>query len=61
MGSVSEYLGVSVRPERVDFGPRQGRTRVFTAVAATLRRGWKPAENAVLGQNMPFLDGHYLR
>jgi hypothetical protein len=45
-------------PEMVDFVPRQGRTRIFIRGVATLRRGLKSAENAVLGQNMPFLGGH---
>ncbi len=45
-----------VRSEMVDFGPRQGRTRVFAAGVAVLRRGRKPAENAASGQNMPFVD-----
>ncbi len=51
-------LGVCL--EMVDFGPRQGHTRVFAAGVAGLRRGRKPAENATLGQNMPFMDGHQL-
>ena len=33
----------------VDSVSRQGRTRVFTAGVAALRRGWRPAENAVWG------------
>ncbi len=49
-----------VRSEMVDFGPRQGRTKVFAAGVAGLRRGRKPAENAASGQNMPFVDGHWL-
>ncbi len=49
-----------VRSEMVDFGPRQGRTRVFATGVARLRRGRKPAENAASGQNMPFVDGHEL-
>ncbi len=49
-----------VRSEMVDFGPRQGRTRVFAAGVAGLRRGRKLAENAASGQNMPFMDGHQL-
>ncbi len=35
-----------VRSEMIDFGPRQGRTRVFAAGVAGLRRGRKPAELA---------------
>ena len=44
--------------EMVGFRPSQGRTRVSTAGVAVLRRGCKPAENAGLGEKMPFLDGN---
>ena len=44
----------------VDFVPRQGRTKVYAAGVAALRRGQKPAENAVSGQKMPFPDGLWL-
>ena len=54
----------------VDFSSRQGRTRVFTAGVVPTEVGIEdglitsrrrnPAENAGLGQNMPFPDGHEL-
>jgi hypothetical protein len=51
---------LSVHPEIVDFGSRQG-SRIFsTAGVVRLRRGSKKSENAVLGRKMLFLDGHYL-
>jgi hypothetical protein len=42
----------------VGFVPRQGRTRLFAAGVAGLRRGQEAAENAVSGQKMPLMDGH---
>ena len=50
-----------VHPEMVDFVSRQGRTKVSTGGVAALRRGQKPAENAVSGQKVPFLDGYWMR
>jgi hypothetical protein len=49
---------VSVHPEIVDFGSRQGRRVFSTADVVRLRRGLKKSENAVLGRKMLFLDGH---
>ena len=48
----------NVYPEMVDFGSRQGRSPFATAVVVSLRRGSQKGENAVLGQKMPFPDGH---
>lgn len=50
----------SVHLEMVDFGSRQGRSTFVTEVVVRLRRGLQKCENAVLGQKMPFLNGHYL-
>jgi hypothetical protein len=48
----------SVYLEMVDFGSTQGRSPFATAVVVSLRRGSQKDENAVLGQKMPFPDGH---
>ena len=53
-----DYLLFSVHPELVDFGSRQGRSPFATAVVVGLRRGSQKGENAVLGQKMPFPNGH---
>jgi len=52
---------LSVHPEIVDFGSRQGRRIFSTAGVVRLRRGSKKSENAVLGLKMLFLDGHCLK
>jgi hypothetical protein len=49
---------ISVHPEMVDFGSRQGRSSFATAGVVRLRRGLQNGENAVLGQKMLFMDGH---
>ncbi len=55
---ISRLVVVSVHPEIVDFGSRQGR-RIFSTVGVVrLRRGSKKSENVVLGRKMLFLDGH---
>ena len=51
-------ITLSVHPEIVDFGSRQGRRIFLTAGVVLLRRGSKISENAVLGLKMLFLDGH---
>jgi len=51
---------VSVHPEIVDFGSRQGRMVFSTAGVVHLRRGSKKSENAVLGRKMLLLAGHQL-
>jgi hypothetical protein len=45
--------------EMVDFGFWQGRIRLAPTGVARLRRGPTEGENAVRGQKMPFLDGHW--
>jgi hypothetical protein len=52
---------LSVHPEIVDFGSRQGRRIFSTAGVVRLRRGSKKSENAVLGLKMLFLDGYCLK
>ena len=49
---------ISVHPEIVDFGSRQGRRMFSTTGVEHLRRGSKKSENAVLGRKMLLLDRH---
>ncbi len=51
---------LSVYPETVDFGSRQGRRILSATGVVRLRRGSRKSENAVLGQKMLFLDAHKL-
>ncbi len=58
MAEVRNKKSNSVYLEMVDFGSIQGRSPFATAVVVSLRRGSQKGENAVLGQKMPFPDGH---
>jgi hypothetical protein len=48
----------SAHPERVDLGAEQGLSDFETGGILRLFRGFQMSENAALGPNMPFLDGH---
>jgi hypothetical protein len=51
----SRFCSETRPPQRNSVASHRAGTKVFPAGVAALRRGQKPAENAVSGQKMPFL------